>query len=73
MQSNLDSDGASSVESLIYAFVCQNRCVTSGMQRDRACIRDYIFRSTAYAFLVRVFFVKQCLIEKTCTKPFYFG
>ncbi len=42
-----------------------NLDVTSGMQRDRACIRAYIFRSTAYAFLVGVFFVKQCLVEKT--------
>ena len=41
MQSNLDSDGDSSVESSTYAFVRQDRRVTSGMQRDRACIRDY--------------------------------
>ena len=72
MQSNLGSNGNLSVEISIYAFVRQNRDVTLRMQRDRACVRDHIFQFTAFAFLIRGFFVKQCLIEKTCTKPFYF-
>ena len=44
MQSNLDLNGDLSSEISIYAFVRQNKDVTSGMQRDRACIHDSIFQ-----------------------------
>ena len=73
MQIQSDIGRRSLLGDRVYAFLRQNKCVTFEERRDRAwlscvcSVRHCISLSCLYPF------VKQCLLEETCAKPFYFG
>ena len=57
----------------MYAFVRQNKCVTFEERRGRAWLLYVCSVKCCTTLFYMHPFVKQCLIEETCAKPFYFG